>query len=269
MNLGATLENARTTSKVVRADLEDAIRSRRSPLDLELDDRQRKALADLKRDGYAVIENYWPRERALELRDRLEAYLEIGEDRDFEEGAWMRFWDKRSYDQGVRRIYHVEKLVRELEAVRHDPFVLDIAKAYYGVPFHSNVLVFQHNTQTNEHTRYYHVDAFIREFKSFVYLDDVDPGNGPFAYLRGTHRSHFTRLKKQVLGNPEGENPTSFFEDDIRPLIDREVQVCGPAGTLILTNVRGLHRGSPQLERSRSVLVNYILKHPGDLEIDK
>jgi hypothetical protein len=269
MNLGATLDNVRSTSKLVRGDLEDTIRARRQPLDLKLDERQQKAVADLQRDGYAVIENYWTRERAMELRDRLEGYLAEGQDRDFEEGAWMRFWDKRPYDQGVRRIYHVEKIVPELAAARHDPFVLQIATALYGMPFHSNVLVFQHNTQSNEHTRYYHVDAFVREFKSFIYLDDVDPGNGPFAYLRGTHRNHFTRLKKQVLGNGEGQSPTSFFEDDIKPLLEREVQICGPAGTLILTNVRGLHRGSPQIERSRSVLVNYILKHPGDLEIDK
>ncbi len=188
---------------------------------------------------------------------------------DFDEGAWLRFWDTRAYDQGVRRLYHVDKVVPELRETRFDPWVLDIAHAYYGKPFHSNVLVFQHNTQTNENTRYYHVDAFLREFKSFVYLDDVDDGNGPFAYLPGTHRKHFTRLKKQVLGNDEGESPTSFYPEDLGDLLESEVQVTGPAGTMILSDVRGLHRGTPQAERSRSVLVNYILKHAGDAELDR
>jgi hypothetical protein len=30
-----------------------------------------------------------------------------------------------------------------------------------------------------------------------------------------------------------------------------------------------MHRGTPQKDRSRSVLVNYIVKHQGDLEIDR
>jgi hypothetical protein len=269
MNLQTIADNVKSTSRILRGDLDDRIAARRSPLPITLSAEQERVLADMRRDGYAVVENYWKREDALALRDRLEAYLEDGQDRDFEEGAWLRFWDKRPYDQGVRRIYHVEKLVPELAALRFDPFILGVASAYYGVPFHSGVLVFQHNTQTNEHTRYYHVDAFIREFKSFVYLDDVDNGNGPFAYLRGTQRNHLLRLRKQVVGNDEGVSPTSFSEDDVRSLMDREDQIVGSAGTLILADVRGLHRGTPQVERSRSVLVNYIVRHEGDLVLDK
>ena len=203
------------------------------------------------------------------MRDKLEAFLADGGDKEFSEGAWLRFWDDRPYDQGVRRLYHVERVVPELKEFRFDRWVLDIATAYYRMPFHSNMLIFQHNTQTNENTRYYHVDAFLREFKSFLYLDDVDEGNGPFAYLRGTQKSHHTRLRKQVVGNDEGVSPTTFFPDDLERYLDREEQVCGPAGTMILSDVRGFHRGTPQADRSRSVLVNYILKHPGDLELDR
>ena len=268
MNTATLRENLRHTRRIVREDISDFVRNRRRPVG-HLTPVQQKALGDLRRDGFAVIENYWDRDRALAMRDRLEAFLEEGQDRDFTEGAWMRFWDARSYDQGVRRIYHVEKVVPELVSLRHDRTVLDIASAYYRMPFHSNVLVFQHNLQSNEDTRFWHVDAFVREFKAFVYLDDVDEGNGPFAYLKGTHRDHLTRLKKQVVGNPPGESATSFYEPEIEPKLDREARICGPAGTLILTNVRGLHRGTPQADRSRSVLVNYILKHPGDLQIDK
>ena len=269
MKLQTITENVKSTSRILRNDFNDRVQARRSPLPITLSAEQQKALDDMRRDGFAVVPNYWKREDALAMRDRLDVFLAEGRSRDFDEGAWMRFWDDRPYDQGVRRIYHVEKLVPELAPYRSDPFVLGIASAYYGVPFHSGVLVFQHNTQTNEQTRYYHVDAFIREFKSFVYLDDVDDGNGPFAYLRGTQRNHFMRLRKQVVGNAEGESPTSFYEDDVRSLMDREDRVNGPAGTLILADVRGLHRGTPQADRSRSVLVNYIVRHEGDLELDK
>jgi hypothetical protein len=262
-------ENVRATRTIVQGDIEDKRRARRNPTTVELDERQRRALAQLRRDGYAVIPDYWERDRALGMRDRLEAYLEPGVDQEYEQGAWLRFWDGRKHDQGVRRLYHVEKVEPELEALRFDPFVLDIATAYYGIPFHSGLLMFQHNVQSNEHTRYYHVDAFIREFKSFVYLDDVDGGNGPFAYIPGTQKSHLRRIRKQVVGNPEGESPTSFYPEELGDLLDLEAAVRGPAGTMILADVRGLHRGTPQVDRSRSVLVNYIVKHQGDLELDR
>jgi hypothetical protein len=262
-------QNVRATRTIVQGDLADKLASRRDPPAVELDERQRRALAQLRRDGFAVIPDYWSRDRALAMRDKLEAYLEPGVDRDFDEGAWLRFWNGRKHDQGVRRLYHVEKVVPELEELRFDPFVLDIATAYYGMPFHSGLLMFQHNIQSNEHTRYYHVDAFIREFKSFVYLDDVDDGNGPFAYIPGTQKSHFRRLRKQVVGNPEGESPTSFYPEELGDLLELESAVRGPAGTMILADVRGLHRGTPQVDRSRSALVNYIVKHQGDLVLDK
>jgi len=268
-NLQAIRENVKSTQRILRNDLEDRRLARKAPLTDELSAEQQRILTDMRRDGFAVVQNYWPREDAMAMRDRLEAYLEEGKSRDFDEGAWLRFWDDRPHDQGVRRIYHVEKLVPELAALRYDPFILGVASAYYGVPFHSGVLVFQHNTQTNEQTRYYHVDAFIREFKSFIYLDDVDEGNGPFAYLPGTQRKHFMRIRKQVMGNAEGESPTSFYPDDLGSMLDSESQIVGPAGTLILADVRGLHRGTPQVNRSRSVLVNYIVRHEGDLVLDK
>jgi phytanoyl-CoA dioxygenase PhyH len=255
---------AKTASRIVRDDTRDFLRTRRHPSQTDLDGRQRQALADLKRDGFAVVEGYWPREQALSVRDRLTPRLEQGADRDYDSGAYLRFYDDNAYDQGVRRLFHVERELPELAEFRADPFVLGVAAAYYRMPFHSGLLMYQYNTQSNDNTRYYHVDSFIKEAKSFMYLDDVDEGNGPFTYLRGSHRSHFTRIKKQVVGNEEGA-ATSFHPDDVKSRLDSEVQICGPAGTLIITDVRGLHRGSPQREGDRSVLVNYVVRHEGDL----
>jgi hypothetical protein len=269
-SLQAARQNVLPTVTQLRADLGEFVRHRDGRTDAALDPRQQQALADLRRDGFAVIEDYWPHERALAMRDQLEAFLAEGKDRDFDEGAWMRFWDGRGYDQGVRRIYHVDKVVPALSELRHDRFILDVASAYYGIPFFSGALVFQHNLQSNKNTRTYHLDSFIKEFKSFVYLDDVDTGNGPFAYVPGTQRKHLLRLKKQLIGNGEGESPTTVFPEDMtKAELAGERAVTGKAGTLILADVRGMHRGTPQKDRSRSVLVNYIVKHPGDLEIDR
>jgi hypothetical protein len=268
MTLQATLRRTSETALVVADDVRDLVKGRLANEAPALDSRQQKALADLRRSGYAVIGDYWPRERALELGRRLEQELEGGADREYDSGAYLRFWDNRSYDQGVRRLYHVDKLLPELREFREDSFALDVVKAYYRVPFNPSMLVFQHNTRSNHDTRYYHVDGFAREFKTFLYLDDVDQGNGPFTYIPGTHRSHARRLRKQLSSNGDA-SPTSFHADEIEGALEREVQITGAAGTLILADVRGLHRGSPQRVGSRSVLVCYMLKEPGEIFPDK
>jgi hypothetical protein len=260
--------NLRETKQIVRSDLRDFVRNRKSVDPSTIGSEEQRALADLRRDGFAVVADFWPRDRALAMRDQLEAYLSDETSRDFPSGAYIRFWDNRTYDEGVRRLYHVELEVAELAQYRHDPFVSNVVRAYYGYPFHSGLLMYQHNTRSNANTRYYHVDVFTKEFKSFLYLDDVDPGNGPFTYLRGTHRSHVRRLKREIFWDGEGAS-TSFSDRDLGRTLNREVQVCGPAGTLILADVRGFHRGSPQLERSRSALVNYMYPESGDRFLDR
>src|SRR3954454_21229688 len=123
MNVKTLRENARAARHIIQTDFEDYREGKRNPPAVQLDERQSKALADIQRDGFAVVPNFWDRERALAMRDKLEPFLEPGENQDFPEGAWLRFWDDRAYDQGVRRLYHVDKVVPELRELRFDPFV--------------------------------------------------------------------------------------------------------------------------------------------------
>ena len=57
MKVQTTLDNAKTTARVVRGDVADSIRGLRTPPAVSLDERQRKALEDLRRDGFAVVPN--------------------------------------------------------------------------------------------------------------------------------------------------------------------------------------------------------------------
>ena len=259
------LANARTAVSIANGDIRDWL-NRDQALLTALDERERDIVHQLRDKGYAVVEGYWSRERALEMRDRLEAYLTEGVSRDFPSGAYVRFWDNRAYDEGVRRLYHVDREIPELAEHRNNPMIQRVVAAYYGHEWHSGLLMFQHNTRSNANTRYHHVDAFFREFKSFVYLDDVDEGNGPFAYIPRTQKSHARRIVKQVR---QGVSSTGFTPEELGGLLKQEVRITGQAGTLILADVRGIHRGTPQVERSRSALVSYMFPEPGDRELDR
>lgn len=260
--------NLKSTAKSILRDLGDSLRSSRAKDLPALNDGEIEILRCLEVDGYCIVEGFWDRERALSLRTRLEEH--VGDaDIDFDSGAYLRVKSSdRPYDRGIARLYHVEKLLPELEPFRFDPLTMKIAHAYYRRPFHSGMLIYQYNPPSTEVTRTFHVDSFTKEFKAFLYLDDVDESNGPFTYVRGSHRAHSVRIRKQLFGNRE-DAPTTFFEADVASWMDREVKILGEAGTLVLADVRGLHRGSPQHGRSRSVLVNYILDEPTELHPER
>lgn len=154
MKTKTRMQNMARAAKVAGEDSVDVIRRGRMRSELpQLSADQQRVLRDLQRDGVAKVENYWPRERALAVRDQLETHLEGGEDRDYNNGAYLRFQDDLAYDAGVRRIYHVDKLERDLGELRDDRWVLDVAGAYYGLPFYSGMLMYQYNTQSNANTR--------------------------------------------------------------------------------------------------------------------
>ena len=78
--------------------------------------------------------------------------------------------------------------------------------------------------------------------KAFVYLEDVDEGRGPFTYVPGTH----------VRGQRKVE-PTTALEGTNRRATDDQMAavaprsewltVMGPAGTLLLADTTGWHKG--------------------------
>ncbi len=265
-NLTKRLKEAKNT---ILEDLYDAARSRSFVRRLQLSSQQERILRQLQENGVALVKDFYPREQCEFLKEKLEGYLKEAQgDKDFESGAYLRYYDFMDYDQGVRRIHHVEKEIPELVEFRHNKFVLDIASAYFGKPMFSQILISQHNVVTNGTNRYHHVDQFGKQFKSFLYLEDVDLNKGPFTYILGSHRNHYIRLKKQIIGNKIG-SPTSFYEEDVKNILNRETAFCGSAGSLLLADVRGIHRGMPQKTSSRSILMNYIYPTPGDRFPDK
>lgn len=217
-----------------------------------------KLAARLRHSGCVVLENYWTREYALNIKDNLEELHRRTE-----------HYVLGDYTQDeVVRIYHVERLLPELREFRFDPFIASVANFYNGFCSYSGALVYQHDTVFGREKSHYHVDSFSRQFKAMMYLDDVDMGNGPFSYIPGSHKLRRRYFKKQLQSN-SGQKPNVFDNAEISDILDGEVAVCAPAGSLLLMDVTCIHRGAPQTERSRSVLMNYIMPASGDIYLNK
>ncbi len=259
---GFSLKGAGQAGRHLLADLGDYTRVRLSRGSFS-DARVEQAVEAIRRDGYIVLPRYWEAERAELVRHDMLALLGDGENQDFENGSYLRFKKELAYDQGVARVFHADRLHPEVKSFKDDPFIMEVASRIFEVPFHSILTIYQHNNDATDGatTRGYHIDGFAKELKAFMYLEDVVEESGPFTFVPGSHRDHWLRVRKEVFRDGGGDAPTTIRPEEYPQGEASEVQLTGPAGSLIIADTRGVHRGAPQRGRSRSVLVNYLYDH--------
>lgn len=122
----------------------------------------------------------------------------------------------------------------------------------------------------------WHRDSFSKQFKAIVYLTDVSEDNGPFQYIERSHQ--ISQIHTVLFKMPKTKNAAStrYSESDIRKIVDicktRINTYTASAGTLILVDPRGLHRGMPIKIGKRYALTNYLIAkkhHIKNGEIDE
>ena len=105
----------------------------------------------------------------------------------------------------------------------------------------------------------WHRDSFTNQFKAMIYLSDVGPENGPFQYIRGSHHLRSMICDQRLAELRVGQ--VRVRDEQIAKLVDenpqRLITLTGLAGTLILANTTGLHRGMPIISGERYALTNY------------
>ena len=230
--------------------------------DLNKDDI--KIVRSLFKYGYYIINNYWSPSKCDKVKEQLDNFVSCNDsDLDFENGAYLRINRNKGLknDSGVSRIYHVDKMFEQLKCIREDKRINNIINAYYGYRMYSTYIAFQRNELSQNETRDFHVDGFSPEFKTFLYLENVDMDNGPFCYISTSNKAHKKREKRIKSNNPS----TSFTEEEIGSLLmNRKKVLCAPKGALILADTLGFHRGLPQRKHTRSILFNnYFSKDTG------
>jgi hypothetical protein len=90
--------------------------------------------------------------------------------------------------------------------------------------------------------------------KAFIYLRDVPHEAGPLSYVRGSHRAAGRRAQLPATWDGYGYRVDErAIEDHFGP--DQVVTVPGPAGTVVVTDTRGYHRGGWAVEEERLVMM--------------
>lgn len=152
--------------------------------------------------------------------------------------------DERYY--GIENIVNIPKSLDTLVSVIHDK--------YFPKTKHVNTWMYNHvrGVKNNEGSGGgWHRDDPVRsQLKFILYLNDVDQSNGPFKYVTGSHgfcSKVFTSLAKlKIVSRFEGVSSL------------RTKTYIGKAGTLIIADTSGIHRGALlELGTERKAITSY------------
>lgn len=209
---------------------------------------------------------------------------------------------KRAFDESRGRTTRQDQqpLFDVIERILRDAGVMDAASAYMQRPGR----VIDVNPQINDTsdtfwkdifpdtppsqlpgTAYCHRDASGGDLKAIIYMTDVEPQNGPFSYVVGSHRMRISRTDDLIceandsngLAGTDARSRARFaalpkkfmqkgsFGNDLMPsapLAQDITQglwaISAPKGSIVLFDTKGIHRGGMVESGERRVITCVI-----------
>ncbi len=221
----------------------------------------KEELAILQRDGVIAIPGFFDEETTRRMVSEVEPALEqlkagtfTGKNRTLREERY-----------GVYRMWDIDTICPATRALFDHAGIESLARAYISkdATSYQKMGELRPDPKRVSIADHPHIDDWKMRFKSFLYLTDVGPEQAPFRYFVRSHRDAPWRRTLEARYYREGSNGGYLNERErsFVPQMYEEKIFTGKAGTLILADLRGLHRGTPLVHGKRITLVNYFGVH--------
>ena len=213
-----------------------------------------KYVTEIRKKGYVVIKNYLP-------NNECEKIIKIIDD--FIKNKPNMIWrDPLGSDI---RIHGAENISIEMKKLveKKISFTKKIGEQYLNQKIDLFMMMANRTIFKNSNLgsgQGWHKDSYSKQFKSILYLCDVNEKNGPFQILKKSNSDVFMmklffKLKKKYPS-------TRFSNDEIMGILDNNKnnieELNAKAGSLILVDTNFIHRGKPLNQDIRYALTNYF-----------
>jgi Phytanoyl-CoA dioxygenase (PhyH) len=206
---------------------------------------------EIELNGFAILPGYYP----IEFCQRCIADIE----------SIFRDHPEHVETTNDRRVYGAEVLSESIMRFHAETRLQDVANHYSCVKT-GNAFTLASRVSPADWTLPrnggWHRDLRYRQFKAFLYLNDVTPDNGPIQVVHRSHRIAQHLWDVQTAGLPFTQN--GFVDEQIQRVVRRDPSrlrtLTGKAGTLILADTSILHRGCPPRSGARYALTNYYFE---------
>jgi hypothetical protein len=217
--------------------------------------------------GYLVLEKVLPDEDFAALKAEVQAYP--GEVREYIEG------DTRTHfvlldEEALTRLPACNSLLHRRDYRRFHKFCGATNK--YAIFFLQKIITNLGKGRIDPQ-KTLHADTFHPSIKSWLYLQDVEPEDGPLTYVPGSHRLTWRRIvweyRRSLIARDlkDGHSENGSFRvgaDDLAFLsLPAPVPLIVPANSLVIANTFGFHcRGPAAHGRTRREVWCYSRVNP-------
>lgn len=210
-----------------------------------------KIIKSLNEYGYYVIENYINHKNCELIKEKIKKYIS--------ENPKNVIIDKQKSDF---RIHGAEFICSKIRNYFSSKFLRSIGENYSENKL-VNLMTMANMTKFIDGNKGsgngWHRDGINFQYKSILYLSDVNLNNGPFQIIENSHNRY--EIFKFSIKNKTNPLETRFSNNFIKKKIkDKELKlknIIGNKGTLILVDTSCIHRGSPIRSGIRFAITNY------------
>lgn len=194
----------------------------------------------LQSNGYYVINDYWPQEKCAEARAEIDALL-------FDVKTTKKWADDHGSDT---RFFYAEQMGGVYLDFLNDELIEEARLCHSGrVNAEKAIMAAKLVPREGNHGSGggWHRDSpHTPQFKALIYLTDVNKDNGPFEYIAGSQKS--SRSIIDLIKGYARPNQYRFTNSEIKGIkntVTLSKVFTGKAGTLVIFDSKGVHRGVP------------------------
>jgi hypothetical protein len=216
-----------------------------------------KLVEQLKKDGYYLFESKLPNDILKKLQDfalqspakplvNINGKFEWGNDTVYDSAKLIstkyNFTTQNCIEnETIQQLCTDESILWLMQEYLGASPVLDLLAMWWSTTY-------KHGAES-EAAQLFHFDMDrIKFIKIFFYLKDVTPENGPHCFVRGSHLKRPYELLRRGYSRISDEDIQKYYpKEDI-------LELCGEAGTILVVDTSGFHKGKPLINGERLLL---------------
>jgi hypothetical protein len=219
-------------------------------------EKEETIVNSIQKNGYCILDGFFSNQWCEKAKDEIDHLI-----LKYKDQIWM---DETESDHRLFGADRVSDLIRDYYK---NSVIIPILQTYEGAEVQDGFTLgarLEYSQGNMGSGGGWHRDhPNVKQSKSIVYLSDVSGVNGPFQYIKSSHTTKSVYRDSYKYKFDQFQN--RFTDKEIQRIIDEEperlVTFTGSAGTVILTDTRGIHRGKPIEKGVRYALTNYLWMH--------